>query len=66
VNTVARIGLICLAAIAALYAIGIVVGLVSTILHYVFILAIVGGVGYVCVSLLSPRKALGWKSKILP
>jgi hypothetical protein len=65
-NTLAKIGLIFLAIVAAIWAGGIVLGIVSTILHWVFLAAIVGGVGYVVYAIAAPRKALGWRSRILP
>ena len=65
-STAPRSALIVVAAIAAYVALHIVIGVVASLLHWAFILAIVGGVGYVAYSLTSPNKSLGWKSRILP
>jgi hypothetical protein len=65
-KAIGTILLACVAILAAFWVGQIVFGLVIGVLHWAFVLAIVGGIGYVCYSLASPRKSLGWKSKILP
>jgi hypothetical protein len=65
-NTVAKVGLICVAAIAGLWAVSIVISLVSTVLHWAVIAAVIGGVGYVGYSLVAPKRALGGRTRFLP